>query len=174
LSQIKLNHKSQIQIPPKSQSQESHKSKLSQLVLLTIAAPVGIEVNNCDHYHTPFGRGENDTYLLPVAGGAFQCIFGIGPAGGFAFAVINTAFGQNILYFSLINMAAIHSATGMFGINKPAGVAVNNVITGGTAIIGRRLWTMIINLVIGIGRLITLFMLAFFVAMLLLLALLAT
>jgi hypothetical protein len=162
-----------LQVPNKSKSQILHPGNPKNPInpswyLLTIAAPVGIEINNCDHHHTPFGGGKNNTYLLSVACGAFKRIFGIGTAGGLAFAVIDTAFGQNVLYFSLVNMAAVHSATGMFGINKLAGMAVNNIITGSAAIIRCSLWTMIVNLVIGIGRLVALFMLAFFVAVLLL------
>jgi hypothetical protein len=117
-------------------------SQINQMVrqLPAITTPFRIEVNNSDHHHSPFGGSKNDTNLLPVAGISFQGIFRIGAAGGLAFAVVNAAVGQNFLHFSFINMAAVHSATGMFGINKLPRVAVNNLITGSTFIIGGAGW----------------------------------
>ena len=118
--------------------------------LFTITTPVRIEVNNSYYHHTPFGRGKNNAHLLPIAGCAFECIFGIGPAGRFAFAVIDTAVGQNFFHFSLVYMPAVHTAPRMFGINKFTWVAVNNIVAGtGTALIGGA-GTLVANRVIGI------------------------
>jgi hypothetical protein len=65
----------------------------------------------------------------------------------------------------------------MFGINKLAWVAVNNIITGITAIIRGGPGPMVVNLLIGTSRLTTLVslvMLILFIAPLLLLAFLAS
>ncbi len=104
--------------------------------LLTITAPVSIEVNYGNNHHAAFGRGKDDAHILSVACGTFQRIFGIGPARRFAFAIIDTAFGQNILYLGFVNMPAVHAATGMFGINKLTGVPVNNIVAGASIIPG--------------------------------------
>jgi hypothetical protein len=97
------------------------------VVSFTITAPFVIKVYDGDNHHTAFGGCENYTNLLPIVGSAFEGILGIGTAGGLAFAVVNASFFEYFFYFRLINVAAIHAATGMFGINKVAGVTVDNI-----------------------------------------------
>jgi hypothetical protein len=99
-------------------------------ILFTITGPFGVEINNGDYHHTPFGGGENNAHLLAIVGNAFQRVFGIGPAGGLAFAVIDAALLQDLLHFRLINMAAIHAAPGMLGVNEVTGMAVNDIGSG--------------------------------------------
>lgn len=103
---------------------------LCGVILLAIAVPFGAQVNDGDNHHTPFAGCKNYAYFLPIAGGAFERIFGIGAAGGFAFAVVDAAFFENFPHFGLVDMAAAHTATGMFGINEMTGVAVDSTITG--------------------------------------------
>jgi hypothetical protein len=93
--------------------------------------PIPIQVDDRDYHGAAFGSSENDADVLSIAGSAFQGVFGIGTAGGFAFGVVDATFLQDLGYLAFINMAAIHAAARMFGVNEGGRVANNRVGCGG-------------------------------------------
>jgi hypothetical protein len=95
---------------------------------MAIAIPIFIKINNSNYPRTPVRGGENNSYVLTIVRGAFKRIFGIRMGSGFAFAEINGPLLQNFLYLAFVDMPATHAATGMFGIYKMIGIAVNRNI----------------------------------------------
>jgi hypothetical protein len=95
-----------------------------------MADPFLSQVNDRNDDHIAVIRGKYDTYLLPVARGAFQRIFGVGTGGRFAFALIYPPLFKYFFHFLFIDMAAIHPATGMFGIDQLTVTSVKRIGAG--------------------------------------------
>lgn len=94
-----------------------------------MAGPFFTEINDGDHHHITLRGSKNDTHILPVAGSALEGVLGVGPCGGLALAVIDPALFENFSYFLFVDMAAIHAAACMFGIDQLVIASAKTLIT---------------------------------------------
>lgn len=92
--------------------------------LVAMARPFGAQVNYRYHHGAVIGLGEHNAYALAIVRGAFQRKLWVGLAVRFAMRIIDRAFFQDLAHFAFINMAAIHAAAGMVGINNMRHIAM--------------------------------------------------
>ena len=94
------------------------------LITRTMAGPVVVEVDAGNNGGFVAARGHNDAQLFAVLISfervAFVAIICIEAA----LFVVDVAVMQNISNFMLIDIAALHPATGMFGIAYCGGIAI--------------------------------------------------
>jgi hypothetical protein len=84
---------------------------------MAIAFKLVTKVNTGYYFPGVIAPGNYNAQVLVPVTVAFISISWAGVALKIALALVNIVFGQHFFYFGLVNVAALHTAAGMFGVN---------------------------------------------------------
>jgi len=89
-----------------------------------MAGPFFFEINNCNDYCFSRRNSKHDPNILTIGSISFERELRFWFVSLITFLMVNSAFSQDLSYFIFSDHSAIHSATGMFGIDKLGGISI--------------------------------------------------
>jgi hypothetical protein len=84
---------------------------------MTIALKLITQVDAGYYFPGVIAFGNNNAQVLVFVAVAFVCVCWTRMAFGITLSLIDVVFNQHLFYFGFVNVAALHAAAGVFGVN---------------------------------------------------------